>query len=194
MALDEWSIVRQLAPEHLPTRLALIRLYLAERRYEEAEDELRAAEEVAPSDERLHGFWRELASAREAGPQVTPAAFFDQLAADHPGTRGVLLVSGGGEVLAGQISRLAGESDEALGANLAGARREAERVAGYLTLGRLKGMVVESEAGRLMLVPLESHTIIVSSEAQVPAGRAARAVQRASQLAGSYLRDFEGRP
>ncbi len=137
----------------------------------------------------MHGFWRELGGAREAGPKVTPAEFFDQLTADQRGMRGVLLISADGEVVAGQIARVAGESDEALGANLAEARGEAERVAGYLALGGLKGMVVEREGGRLTLASLENHTIIVASEAELPAGRAARAVKLASRLAEDYLRD-----
>ncbi len=189
LALDEWSIVRQLAPEHLPSRLDLIRLFLAERRFADAEEELRAAEELAPNDERLRGYWRELQEVRQAGPESTPGASFEQLVADHPGTRGVMVVDEGGEVVVGTIGGADGVA--ALGANLAGARKDAERVASYLELGALKRIVLESEEERLTLTPLDGDTLIVATAAEVPAGRAVKVAQRASHLAGTFLQDLE---
>lgn len=189
LALDEWSIVRQLAPEHLPSRLDLIRLFLAERRFEDAEQELRAAEELAPGDERLLGYWRELEAAREAGPDRTPGALIEKLLADHPGTRGVMVVDGEGDLVVGTIGDAG--NDAALGANLAGARRDAERVVSYLQLGGLKRIVLESEEERLTLTPLDRDTLIVAVAPEVPAGRAAQVAQRASELAGTLLQDLE---
>ncbi len=189
LALDEWSIVRQLAPEHLGSRLDLIRLFLAEQRLADAEEELRAAEEMAPNDERLRGYWRELEAEREAEPESTPEALFERLLADHPGTRGVMVVDTEGAVVVGTIG--AADGVVALGANLAGARADAERVVSYLELGELKRIVLESEAERLTLTPLDGDTLIVATAGAVPAGRAVQVAQRASQLAGTLLQDLE---
>ncbi len=189
LALDEWGIVRQLAPEHLRSRLDLIRLFLAERRFVDAEQELRAAEEFAPNDERLRGFWRELEIVREAGPESAPGALFDRLLADHPGTRGVMVVDSNGGVVVGEIAGPGG--DETLGANLAGARKDAERVTSYLELGGLKRILLESESERLSLILLDGDVLIVATGGDVPAGRAVQVEQRASQLAGPFLQDLE---
>lgn len=189
LALDEWGIVRQLAPEHLRSRLQLVRLYLAERRFADAEQELRAAEEFAPNDERLRSFWRELEVVREAGPQSAPGALFDKLLADYPGTRGVMVVAGDGEIVVGEIAGPG--ADNTLGVNLAGARKDAERVASYLELGELKRILLESELERLTLRLLDGDLLIIATGSDVPAGRAVQVEQRASQLAGPFLKDLE---
>jgi predicted regulator of Ras-like GTPase activity (Roadblock/LC7/MglB family) len=187
LALDEWSIVRQLAPDHLPSRLALVRFYLDEGRRNEAERELRAAEELAPGDAAIAELWNELVTLSEDGDRGGPAAVFDSMLDEYPGTLGVMLVDSEGRLVAGRIPEKRVESDLALAVNLAGARSEAERVASYLDMGELRGIVVESDSVRLTVSPVGGHAIIVATASETPAGLAARAVQRAWEIAEEHL-------
>ncbi len=188
LALDEWSIVRQLAPDHLPSRLALVRFYLEEGRRSEAESELRAAEELAPGDAAIAELWNELVTLEEDDGRGGPGAVFDSMLEAYPGTLGVMLVDSEGRLVAGRIppaQRV--ESELALAVNLAGARSEAERVASYLGLGELRGIVVEGDSVRLTVSPVGGHVIIVATSSATPAGLAARAVGRAWEIAEEHL-------
>jgi tetratricopeptide (TPR) repeat protein len=187
LALDEWGIVQQLAPDHLASRLALVRLYMDEGRQAEAREELKAAIEHAPSDPVVAELWEVLKAAPVGEAGTVPGGVFDSLASEFPGTLGVLLVDGEGGVLEGSIPSENGESMDELGVNMVGARAEAERVAGYLQLGELRGMVVESGSTRLTVSPIGKDVVIVATGADIPAGQAARVVQRAWEIADSYL-------
>ncbi|UCC74757.1 MAG: tetratricopeptide repeat protein [Gemmatimonadota bacterium] len=192
LALDEWGIVRQLAPDHLPSRLALVRLYLDEQRYADAEAELSTARELAPADKAVAEFWRVLQAARRDSAEspdegAPPEGAFDALEQEHPGTLGIMLVGGDGQVLEGRMTRRGVESDRMLGVTLNGAKLEAARVASYLELGGLQGMVIESAVARLTMSPVDDGIVVVATRAEVPAGQAARVVQRAREIAGAHL-------
>lgn len=191
LALDEWGVVRQLAPDHLASRLTLIRLYLDEGRRVEAASELRAAERIAPTDARVSELRRYFETVArdgdgglESGP---PGGVFDLLKGDHPGTLGVLLVDAEGQVIEGHMSAKEGDAELGMGVNLINARAEAERVASYLQLGELKRMVIESAGTRLTISPVGKDVVIVGTRSDLPAGQAARVVQRAWDIAEGYL-------
>ncbi|MGD2215830.1 MAG: tetratricopeptide repeat protein [Gemmatimonadales bacterium] len=194
LALDEWGIVRQLAPDHVASRLALIRLYLDEQRYVDAEIELKAAHELAPSSSAVKELWQALQAAqREMAPDQPESAastdIFTGLQQEGPGTLGVLLVGRDGQLLEGRMTRRGAESDRMLGVTLNGARSEATRVASYLGMGKLQGMVIESAVARLTVSPVSGGIVIVATRAEVPAGQAARLVQRAREIAELHLGD-----
>jgi tetratricopeptide (TPR) repeat protein len=194
LALDEWGIVRQLAPDHVASRLALIRLYLDEERYVDAEIELKAARALAPADSAVAGLWQALQAAqRDAVPDqaggTATAGLFAALESEQPGTLGVMLVGGDGQLLEGRMTRRGAESDRMLGVTLNGANSEATRVASYLGLGELQGMIIESAVARLTVSPVSDGIVIVATRADVPAGQAARLVQRAREIAETHLGD-----
>lgn len=190
LALDEWGVVMQLAPEHLVVRLTLARLFIDEGRRDEALAQLERAEAIAPGDPRLNELRRSLdatPAAHEDEVESGNGRVFDALGREHPGTLGVLLVDSEGQVLEGHMAAENGDVLGALGANLIDARAEAERVASYLQLGELKGMVVESQNARLTVSPVGRDVVIVATRTDLPAGQAAIVVQRAWDLAESYL-------
>ncbi len=187
LALDEWSIVRQLAPGHLRSRLALIRLYVEEGRRAEAESELKAAEELAPGDRALSDLWARLETIDESAAGDSGGGVFDALVQNSPGTLGVLLVDGDGRVIVGRMPEQGVESDLVLAVNLNSARAEANRVTSYLKLGDLRQMVVESETARLTVSSIGENVIIVATSRDLPVGQAMRVVQRASEVASTYL-------
>ena len=191
LALDEWGVVHQLAPDHVASRFALIRLYIEEGRAAEAVSHFREAERVAPNDPRIAEFRGSLENLPDDGggePQATiEKNVFEALEADHPGTLAVLLVDSDGQVLEGHMPGENGAPETSVGVNLVGAKTEAERVASYLQLGELKGMIVESSSARLSISPVGQDVIVVATRCDLPAGQAARVVQRAWDLAEEYL-------
>jgi tetratricopeptide (TPR) repeat protein len=193
LALDEWAVVRQLAPEHLPSRLAMTRLYLDEGRSERAEEELQAAEQLAPGDAAIAALWKELAVMRRDGTGVEEdRQLFASLQDEYPGTLGILLVDGEGEVLEGRMTPQGVESDRSLASTLSGAADEAKRVASYLALGPVRSVMIESAVVRLMIRSVGSALIVLATACDVPPGRSHLAMQRAEELAGAYLDRMEG--
>ncbi len=89
--------------------------------------------------------------------------------------------------MAGQSAR----NDQELAGNLSGARSEAERVAAYLNLGAWKEMLVESSSARISVSPVGASVIIVATAPEMPAGQAARVVQRARQRARDHYQSDE---
>jgi predicted regulator of Ras-like GTPase activity (Roadblock/LC7/MglB family) len=78
-----------------------------------------------------------------------------------------------------------------LGVTLNGAKSEATRVASYLGLGELQGMIIESAVARLTVSPVVGGIVIVATRTEVPAGQAARLVLRAREIAEVHLGDKE---
>lgn len=187
LALDEWNIVRQLAPGHLASRLALVRLYLAENRRRDAERELEAAQHISPGNAAVVELRTQLEAMGEVDAVSPTVGVFDDLVRDYPGTLGILLIDRDGRVIVGGVSQEGVESDMALAVNLYSAQAEAERVASYLDMGRLNGIVVESDTTRLIVSPVGEEMVVLATRNEVPAGRAARVIQRAWQVAESYL-------
>jgi tetratricopeptide (TPR) repeat protein len=197
LALDEWGIVRQLAPDHLPSRLALVRLYLDEGRQADAEFELQAAQKLAPSEKSLAEFRSELQAVRDQAARsddegTRPPDLYETLESEQPGTLGVMLIGSEGQLLEGRMTRRGEESDRMLGVTLNGARAEAQRVASYLQLGELRGMVVESATARLTVSPVGEGMVVVATRSDIPAGQAARVVQRAREFAEARLSGKQG--
>jgi tetratricopeptide (TPR) repeat protein len=202
LALDEWNVVRQLAPDHVATRLALAGLYVQEGRAREAEAELRALDQLAPGDAQAAELRKQLRAAprvkaREAseggngGARVASpptGEVFESLRAEYPGALGVLLADEHGTVIEGRVPGGNGDPVARVGVNLAGARAEAERIAAYLRMGELRGMAVESGGRRLVISLVGRNVVIVAMSTELPAGQAARLVQRACEIAEAYLK------
>jgi tetratricopeptide (TPR) repeat protein len=193
LALDEWEMVQQLAPDHLSSRLASVELYLEEGRNVEAESELKEAERLAPDHSSVTALRKlvdTLPKEPESEPEpAEPGGVFDAIEAD-PGTLGVMLVDSDGGFIEGHAPGSENASEAAVGVNLISARAEAERVASYLELGDLKGMVVEGSGARLTISPVGRDVIIVATKSDLPAGQAARLAQRAWAAAEGYLSDM----
>jgi tetratricopeptide (TPR) repeat protein len=191
LALDEWGIVRQLAPDHLPSRLALIHLFIDEGRMADAENEVKAAWKISPDDAEVARLWKRVQAARAEGAgeeeAQPPTGELGKLPSGVGGMLGVLLVDAGGQVLDGRMTPDGVESDRMLGVTLSGAKKEAERVASYLDLGDVQGMVIESSVARLTMSTLGDGMIVVATVSELPAGQAARVVQRARAIAEANL-------
>lgn len=192
LALDEWGIALQLAPDHLPSRLSIIRLYLDEGRPADAERELLLAREIAPGDASVAELWSRLEPMRRDGDgsedaAAAPVGLFGKLKREYPGTLGALLVDATGQLVEGRMTPRGVESDRMLGVTLSGARAEAERVASYLQLGDLRSVVIESAVVRLTMSAVDGITLIVATACDLPAGQAARVLERARELAREHL-------
>ena len=204
LALDEWMIVRQLAPEHVPACCASVRLYLEEGRVEDARRDLERVRSLAPNDPAVRSLVKQFEAGAGAGAGAGAdnhrrAASANGPAAkrqkgwrlEAPGALGVLLVGEGGEVEAGRMSGQSASNDRVLAGDLSGARSEAERVAAYLNLGAWKGMLVESSSARISVSPVGAGVIIVATAPEMPAGQAARVAQRARQRAQDHFQSDE---
>ncbi len=183
LALDQWSMVRQLAPDHLAACCSAVRLYLDEGGLEEAARELREAQELAPSDAVVQELWKRFRTMQRDGRDRRDAGELDELVAQHPGTVGILLVGANGKLTATRESGRTSDSDEDLARHLSGARAEAERVSSHLGLGVWKRMVVESDTQRLAIAPMSRGVLIVATKPDMPAGRATRVLERALEAA-----------
>lgn len=187
LALDELGIVRQLAPEHIPARVALLRIYLAQGRLRAAERELQSAMIVAPNDPELAKV-RQRLRARGEVKEVDPAqSVFDQLVRENPGVLGAMVIDPDGKILAGRLQRRGVEANGTLAANLSGARDEAARVASYLKLGGLRGIIVEGAAARITVSSIGKGAVVVATSSELPPGQATRVRRRVSELARDYL-------
>lgn len=67
LALDEWSTVKRLAPDHLEARGAMAKAYASEGRNEEAMREIRDALAIRPDDRGLQALLAEVGSATDHG-------------------------------------------------------------------------------------------------------------------------------
>ena len=72
LALDEWSTVKRLAPDHLEARGAMARAYAAEGRNEDAMREIRDALAIRPDDRALQALLAEIGPAADAGAGDEP--------------------------------------------------------------------------------------------------------------------------
>ncbi len=196
LALDEWGIVRQLAPDHLPVRLAITRLYLDEGRLEDAGRELDRAGRLAESDlavaalrERLGAARREEELKRAAEPEPERRTLAT-LAEEQPGTLGILLVDGDGQLIDGEMVGGEFESERMLGVTLSGARKEAERVATHLQLGALRRIAIESPQVRLTVSPTARGLVVVAAQGDMPPGQAELLLRRARELADREAQGF----
>ncbi|UCC47909.1 MAG: tetratricopeptide repeat protein [Gemmatimonadota bacterium] len=192
LALDEWGIVLQLAPDHLPSRLSVIRLYLDEGRRADAEQELLVARKIAPGDATVAELSSRLQATRRDGDEAETtttavSGLFTTLEREAPGTLGALLVDATGQLVEGRMTPRGVESDRMLGVTLSGARAEAERVASYLQLGGLQSLLIESAVVRLTISEVGRNTLIVATACDLPAGQAARVLERARELAREHL-------
>ncbi|UCF21227.1 MAG: tetratricopeptide repeat protein [Gemmatimonadota bacterium] len=188
LALDEFGIVRQLAPDHLPGRLAIARLYLEEGRLEDAERELNRAGRLGEREPAIAALRKELAAARAEEELIRASApeperrSLATLAEEHPGTLGILLVDGDGQLIDGEMKAGEFESGRMLAVTLSGARKESERVASHLQLGKLKRIVIESPEIRLTVSPATRGFVVVAARGDSPPGQAELLLRRAREL------------
>ncbi|MGH7545685.1 MAG: tetratricopeptide repeat protein, partial [Gemmatimonadota bacterium] len=74
LALDEWSTVKRLAPDHLEARGAMAKAYASEGRNEEAMREIRDALAIRPDDRGLQALLAEVGSVTDGAAEPEPPA------------------------------------------------------------------------------------------------------------------------
>lgn len=186
LALDEWGIVRRLAPEHMQARCATAELYLKEGKIEAAERELLNARELASGEPWVEGLWSRLQEAILRANGTRQGGLFTEVVAQYGGAVNAVLLDGDGQVVE-EPGVTPPEGLIELARELSGARAEAERVSRYLELGCWSGMVVESGSARIAAAPVGEGAVVVWSDGNLPAGRAARALERVKALARRHL-------
>jgi tetratricopeptide (TPR) repeat protein len=201
LALDEWSTVKRLAPEHVEARGAIARSLASEGRSADAMREVRAALAIRPDDRALQKLLEEIGDATPdgdraeaatqepvaAGPPGTPAPAEAAAPAEAPAREvafagiastdewmGAVVVNERGEPALGGIDADGREVGATLAAHLAGAPEEASGATSYLGLGAWRSLTVESDRVRLLVEPLDERLLIVAAHPETPPGRTLR--------------------
>lgn len=185
---DEWSIVLHLEPDHFESLRGLGFLWLERGDYDSARRHLERASELRPGDAAVREALGllESQSGKAAPPaekrapergreqpagvrEVVPGRVFEPLL-EEPACRGVLVLDAGGGVLAGGM-RGDGRGDvELLVARLGGVHEEAARVLKAAGAGAFEGLLVETDAARLALLPAgdEIFLLIIGEPSATP--------------------------
>jgi len=118
---------------------------------------------------------------------LDPARVFEPLSKEAP-FLGALLLDGRGLILAGSV-RVGGTTrSEALGAVVGPAAEEAARTAALLSIGRWRGILIETDRALLHVAPLEEDLLLlVATECGTPVGWVLRTAERAAELARRFL-------
>ena len=116
-----------------------------------------------------------------------PARAFEPLSRETP-FLGALLLDERGLILAGSLRTGETMDGEALGAVLGPAAEEAARTAALLSIGRWRGMLMETDRALLHVAPLEEDLLVlVATERGTPVGWVLRMAERAAELARRFL-------
>jgi predicted regulator of Ras-like GTPase activity (Roadblock/LC7/MglB family) len=180
-ARSAWAAALECNPDHLGALKGLA--FLAFRRHDllEAERRLEAATAVAPRDASLLAALDRVRATRPVRPD-------DPVQFDDP-TAGLLLLDNQGLRLAGGIGP--GHDDaraDAAAAVGAGAAREAARTARLLDLGQWRHVLMEGDATRTALLPIDPHgALVVHRPVAAPAGRILALAGRAASAARVWL-------
>lgn len=171
---DEWSIVLHLDPDHFEAQRGLGFLWLERGEAESARRHLERAAALRPGDAAVEGALALLeergsgggaepaasavdatrAAPRPASPgvEVVPGRVFEPLLSD-PACLGVLVLDGGGVVLAGGVTGAGRGSAELLAARLGGIVAEASRALEVIGAGPYQGLRVTTAEAVLQLLP-----------------------------------------
>lgn len=180
-ARSAWVAALECHAEHVGALKGLA--FLAFRRHDlyEAERRLEAATAVAPRDASL-------LAALDRVRATRPVRTDDAVQFDDP-TAGLLLLDTQGLRLAGGIGP--GHDDataDAVAAVGAGAAREAGRTARLLDLGDWRHLLIEGDATRTALMPIEPQgALVVHRPVAAPAGRVLALAGRAALAARVWL-------
>ncbi|HEY8470672.1 MAG TPA: tetratricopeptide repeat protein [Longimicrobiales bacterium] len=116
-----------------------------------------------------------------------PARVFEPLSREAP-FLGALLLDGRGLILAGSVRAGGTTRSEALGAAVGPAAEEAARTAALLSIGRWRGILIETDRALLHVSPLEEDLLLlVATECGTPVGWVLRTAERAAELARRFL-------
>lgn len=182
-ARSAWHATLECDSQHTGARKGLAFLAFRRRDFADAERHLEAAAAADPRDASI-------LAALDRVRAVRPSSAPETIDFDDP-TAGLLLLDSQGLRLAGGLGPDRDESvADAAAAGSAGAAREAERTARLLGLGTWHHLLIESDKGRLALLPVTPTTILlVRRPPTAPVGRlltfAARAVHAARSWLGS---------
>jgi tetratricopeptide (TPR) repeat protein len=191
-AFDAWTEALRLAPDHLGAHKGLAFLAFRSGDQRRCLAHLARALELAPGDPTVaQAVERLRADADRSGPAA--AAADAETTRRREGERGELLLDQRGRVLRGEIRRPdGGEAGDAVAAVLAGASREAERVARLLDLGEWRAIAVEGgPVNYEVRAPTADTLVLVMRGREVPAGRLSRIADRAVDEARRWLADLE---
>jgi tetratricopeptide (TPR) repeat protein len=147
------------------------------------------APSLPPAGGESTGVEAATAQAVAAPAPVTrdPLRLFESLLGEGP-FLGALLLDPQGLVLAGTLAEESGA--EALGAVIGGAIDEAARAAGYLALGRWRGILLETSNAVLHLSPLSDRSVVLlAARRGAPAGWVLRTAARAADLSRRFLQE-----
>lgn len=198
-AVEQWNVVKRLAPDLTAARCALARACAGTGRLAEAARELEDALRLHPEDAEAQRLLADLTSAREGGlPPGAPAALespaprsaFDGLA-DPQEWMGAVVVDERSNVVFGGVLADGREVTGAVAEGWAGVPEEAGGVASYLGLGAWRGLTVESDGAQLLLEPLGRGLLILAATPQTPAGRTLRIREAVRRRASSLLSEEE---
>ncbi|HEX8717936.1 MAG TPA: tetratricopeptide repeat protein [Gemmatimonadaceae bacterium] len=206
-ALDEWSVVLAVAPEHAGARRGMGYVLFKQGRLEEAEQQLAAAARADGADAgagtALRMVRRMLRYTSSAPAQASPAGasmadaqqrvqeearcLFAEALGDADQT--ALLLDGHGLVLAGAYVTSDGtDVAQEIGAALAGTREEITRVTQHLHLGAWTTLVAETRVATIAMAPVMTDSLVLAAAARsVPLGLVRRLLDRCARRATTWL-------
>jgi len=206
-ALDEWSVVLAVAPEHAGAHRGMGYVLFKQGRLEEAEQQLAAAARADGTDAgagtALRMVRRMLRYTSSAPVQAAPAGermadaqqrvqeearcLFAEALGDADQT--ALLLDGHGLVLAGAyVTSDGAEVAQEIGAALAGAREEITRVTQHLHLGEWTTLVAETSVATIAMAPVMTDSLVLAAAARsVPLGLVRRLLDRCARRATAWL-------
>ena len=206
-ALDEWSVVLAVAPEHAGAHRGMGYVLFKQGRLEEAEQQLAAAARAdgtnAGAGTALRMVRRMLRYTSSAPVQAAPAGermadaqqrvqeearcLFAEALGDADQT--ALLLDGHGLVLAGAyVTSDGAEVAQEIGAALAGAREEITRVTQHLHLGAWTTLVAETSVATIAMAPVMTDSLVLAAAARsVPLGLVRRLLDRCARRATAWL-------
>jgi tetratricopeptide (TPR) repeat protein len=212
---DEWSILLRLDPDHFEAHRGLGLFWLERGRPGDARRHLEEAATLRPGDAVVLGALEQLEEMAETGvaravpalsalltnsvahepaPALVPAPaspaagqVFAPLLED-PSCMGVMVLDARGLIVAGGLKAESQGNVEALAALLGGVLGEAARVLDPIGGGPCGGIVLETAAATLRLVPFGGGcTLVVLAAPGTPAGWLPRMAQWAAELGGELV-------
>src|SRR6185437_10894724 len=186
-ALDEWSVVLAVAPDHAAARRGMGYVLFKQGRLEEAEQQLAAAARTDGADAgagtALRMVRRMLRYTSSAPAQASPAGARMADAQQHVQEEARCL-----------FAEALGDADQTAllldghGAALAGTREEITRVTEHLHLGAWRTLVAETSVATIAMAPVLSESLVLAAAARsVPLGLVHRLLDRCVRRAAAWL-------
>jgi tetratricopeptide (TPR) repeat protein len=181
-AVAAWHAAIECEPTHVGARKGLAYVAFRSKDFTTAEHHLELALRDAPHDATVLAA---LDRVRSAGPATSGDAV---PRVDDPAS-GLLVLDALGMRLAGGLGpEQSDEAADAVAAEAAGVRREADRAVRLLGLGGFRHLVVEDGAARFALFPVTADvTLVLRRTPSTPVGRLVALGQRAVDAAREWL-------